>query len=342
MICCSSDNCNSSPGGSRKGGAELITATDQLIIILLGPTAVGKTSFSLDLAELLHAEIICADSMLVYRGMDIGTAKPTLEERRRVRHHLMDVVSPKEVFSVKKFLDLAVPILEELLARGRRPLFVGGTGLYIRALTEGLVDAPACNPALLRELETEAERFGIERLHARLAQVDPRSAAEISSGDCRRLVRALAVYIQEGVALSELHAEKTVRPPYKFIKIGLTRDRCELYERIDRRVDDMIKKGLLEETERLLDDEPSHSALQALGYKEIAGYIQGHLSLEDAVGMIKQRTRRFCKRQQTWFRKDPEIQWLDITGLEQPSEIMAMATRSLKCLEVMRYCNDLI
>ncbi len=322
---------------------------NKVIIIILGPTAVGKTSFSLDLAELLHTEIICADSMLVYQGMDIGTAKPTTEERRRIRHHLVDVIPPKEVFSAKKFLDLAVPILEELLARGRHPLVVGGTGLYIRALTEGLVDAPACNPELLRDLEAEAERFGTEKLHARLSRVDPRSAAEISPGDCRRLVRALAVYAQEGVALSELHAEKTLKLPYQFIKIGLTRDRRELYERINRRVDEMIKKGLLEETRRLLDCEPSRSALQALGYKEIAGYLRGDSSpaspatlstLKKSIEMIKQRTRRFCKRQQTWFRKDPEIQWLDITGLEQPSEIMNMAIKSLKCLEEMRYRNS--
>jgi len=315
---------------------------NNIVIILLGPTAVGKTSFSLDLAELLHTEIICADSMLVYQGMDIGTAKPTLEERQRVRHHLVDVIPPKEVFNAKKFLDLAVPALDNLLACGRHPLVVGGTGLYIRTLTEGLVDIPACNPALLKDLELEAKRFGTNKLHSRLSQVDPRAALEISSGDCRRLVRALAVYIQEGVPLSELHAKKTAKPPYQFIKIGLTRDRKELYERINRRVDAMMKNGLLEETRRLFDSEPSRSALQAIGYKEMAGYLRNDsstASLTNAVDMIKQRTRQFCKRQQTWFRKDPEIQWLDITGLERSSEIMDIAIKSLKCLKEIRYRN---
>jgi len=311
------------------------------VVIILGPTAVGKTSFSLDMAKLMHSEIICADSMQVYQGMDIATAKPTPKERQSIKHHLLDVISPKELFSAKKFLDLAIPVIEKLLALNSHPLVVGGTGLYIKALTEGLVEAPACDPEILKALEVEAERFGTKRLHSRLNRVDPRSAAEIGQADCRRLVRALAVYIQEGAPLSELRAEKTTRPPYRFIKIGLTRKRQELYDRIDRRVDDMIKNGLLEETKRLLDLKPSRSALQALGYKEMAGYLSGHSSLEDAVRMIKQRTRRFCKRQQTWFRKDSEIQWVDITGLERPSEIMEMAIKSLKCLDIIRYRNNL-
>lgn len=291
-------------------------------IILLGPTAVGKTEISLLLAERLRTEIVCADSMQVYRGMDIGTAKPTLQEQCRIRHHMFDVCDPENNFSVAMYIDMALPLLRSMLGLGLTPLVVGGTGLYIRALTRGLVNAPASNPDLLERLEKEVVKLGKEHMHKRLRRVDPAIARAINPEDSRRVVRALAVHMEHGAPLSRLQARETIAPEIVFSKIGLIRKRGELHERINHRVDEMIRLGLVEETEALLKGNLSRSARQALGYKEIAEHLSGETSLEEAVEKIKNRTRRFCKRQLTWFRKETDIHWIDISGSVDSSEVL--------------------
>lgn len=282
----------------------------------------GKTEVSLLLAERLHTEIVSADSMLIYRGMDIGTAKPTRHERRRIRHHMIDVCGPEDNFSVAMYVDMAVPLIDSLLGRGLTPLVVGGTGLYLKALTRGLVDAPASSPDLLERLHEEAESFGSTHMHNRLCRVDPTLAAVIKPEDSRRVVRALAVYVEHGVPLSRLQARKTAGPGFSFVKIGLTRQRGQLHERINHRVDEMVRLGLVEETKALIKGNPSRSARQALGYKEISEHLTGKTSLEEAVEKIKTRTRRFCKRQLTWFRKDADINWIDVSEARHHTEVL--------------------
>ena len=289
----------------------------QKILVLIGPTAVGKTELSLLLAEEFKAEIISADSMQVYRGMDIGTAKPTPAERRRVPHHLLDVVDPDESFNVADYVDLAEQVLSELKAQGTTPLLTGGTGLYVDALLQGFLfpDAPA-DPKIRQELEEQAERDP-QSLHRELQRVDPVSAQRMHPNDLRRIIRALEVYRRTGEPISLLQQKREQQKrPYDPLYVGLTRERQELYERINRRVDLMLEQGLVEEVAGLLEKYPSQpTALQALGYKEIAMYLRGEMSLEEAVELLKRDTRRYAKRQLSWFRRNKRIHWLNRTGL---------------------------
>jgi len=284
------------------------------VLLLFGPTAVGKTDLSIRLAESLDTELVYADSMAVYRGMDVGTAKPSVQERKRVRHHLIDVADPAEEFSVQRFLDLACPVIRELVQLRRVPVVVGGTGLYIRALTRGLVDAPSANPAITEELESLAERMGPEYLHRELERVDAHAARRISPRDRRRLVRALSVFREQGRSITHFQNETATRLPYRFLRLGLHRERAELYRRINDRVDQMIQGGLQLETENLMKRGISRSARQALGYKEMLDYLEGQCSLEEAVVRIKSRTRRLAKRQLTWFRAEPGVHWVDMSA----------------------------
>jgi len=295
---------------------------------------VGKTQLSIAVAEQLRTELIYADSMAVYRGMDVGTAKPSPEERKRVPHHLIDVVDPDEEFGVQVFLAMASPVVDALISESKVPVVVGGTGLYLRALTEGLVNAPPADPGVMAEIEDLGDHNGVDYLHRELQKVDPEAAESIAPRDRRRLVRALSVFRSCGEPISSIRSRTTHRPDFRFVKVGLRRDRQELYERIDRRVDQMIDRGLVSETERLLLRGLSRSARQALGYKEIIDHLEGRTSLDESIARIKTRTRRFAKRQITWFRSDPQISWLDVTGKDAASEMMELVSGFLVELSV--------
>jgi tRNA dimethylallyltransferase len=284
-------------------------------LILTGPTGCGKTRLGLELAERLGAEIVSMDSMALYRGMDVGTAKPTPEERRRVPHHLLDVLDPWESASVAWWLARAAECCRDIRARGRRVLFVGGTPLYLKALLHGLFDGPPADEALRARLAAEAERDGPQALHQRLARVDPAAAARLHPNDLRRVVRALEVFESTGRPISawqtqwaDRGAERGGRGESRCLWLDLPRPL--LYERINARVERMIAGGLVEEVQalRLLPRALSREASQALGYKELFDHLDGRTSLAEAVALIQTRSRRFAKRQVTWFRSLSECE----------------------------------
>ncbi len=288
------------------------------LVGIVGPTATGKTAAGIRLAEMLGGEIISADSMAVYKGMDIGTAKPTPEERSAVPFHLIDVVRPDEDFSVAEFRRLAEEAIEQIMARGKVPILVGGTGLYVKALTGGLnIPEVAPDRGLRERLRQEAERLGGAHLLERLRAIDPITAARLHPRDLKRMIRALEVYQATGKPISYFHETAgTAEVTYHAELFGLTMSRPALYSRIERRVDEMIEAGLVEEVRRLLDEgyDPGLPAMRGLGYKQIAGYLLGEYDLPTAVELLKRDTRRFAKRQLTWFRADPNIRWLDVEG----------------------------
>jgi tRNA dimethylallyltransferase len=284
------------------------------VIILLGPTGVGKTGVAVLLAKKLNTEIISADSMQIYRHMDIGTAKPSPEERGLVGHHMIDIVDPSQSFSTGKYVSAVEPLIESLHKKGKIPVIAGGTGLYIRAMTRGIFSGPPADWKLRRELlALEEEERGY--LHRRLKESDPAAAEKITANDTRRIVRALEVFIKSRTSMSGMQKDLTRPLPYSFIRIGLTRERKELYAMIERRVESMIESGLVEEVKTILAMAPDRTPMQAIGYKEIAMHLRGEISLDKAVGLIKKGTRRYAKRQFTWFRKEEDIHWIDITGI---------------------------
>lgn len=296
-----------------------------ILVVIVGPTAVGKTDVSIEVASRLGGEIVSCDSMQVYRYMDIGTAKPGPSERARVPHHLIDVVDPNETFNVARFQELARAAIDDIAARGRVPLLVGGTGLYVKAVVDGfLFPWEGASPELRRKLEEEAELYGAPALHARLAEVDPAAARRIHPNDARRIIRALEVHATTGRPISEMWRRSGAGKMRidRLVMIGLVRDREALYERINRRCDAMVEQGLVDETWRLLERgyERALTAGQALGYKEIVEHLQGKCSLADAVETIKRNTRRYAKRQLTWFRADPRIEWVDLGTLSSVNE----------------------
>jgi tRNA dimethylallyltransferase len=292
------------------------------IVTIVGPTAAGKTAVGVAVACAIGGEIVSADSMAVYRGMDIGTAKPTVDERAGIGFHCLDLVDPDADFNVSQFKRAAVAAIESIESRGKHPLLVGGTGLYVRVVLEdfGLTET-ARDPDIRARLEQAAEIEGTVALHERLTQVDPVSAARIHANDRVRIVRALEVFEAAGKPLSELQREDAERrTPRPSIRFGLTAPREELNRRIDRRVDAMIESGLVLEVKSLIERGygPDLPPLQSLGYKEIAAHICGELTLDGAVEEIKQNTRRFAKRQLTWFRADRDLIWVDIYGKSVP------------------------
>lgn len=285
------------------------------LVVLVGPTAVGKTAVAIELALRLDGEVISADSMQVYRDMNIGTAKPSVAERRGVPHHLIDVVTPDTSFNVAMYRDLAHEAIAKVHARGRLPIVSGGTGLYIRAiLNEFLFPDQGADYKLREALYAEAERIGNEALHARLAEVDPAAAARLHPNDVRRVVRALEVYETTGMTMTEHIRRAQAREPlFRDVRIGLIRPRHELYRRIEARVDEQIEQGLVEEVRSLRQKyNLQNTALQALGYKEIIRYLDGKCSLAEAVETLKRETRRYAKRQLTWFRRDKNIHWFNL------------------------------
>ena len=287
------------------------------IVCVVGPTASGKTWLSIELAKALDGEVISCDSMQIYRGMDIGTAKPTPEEMQGVRHHMIDIAAPDEDFSVGRYVEMADACVQDVLARGKTAIIAGGTGLYVDSLIAGRSFAPYPSTGKREALERRAETEGVETLHRELAAVDPETAARLPLADRRRIVRALEVYQETGKTITEHNEEtKKVPPRYRPVWLGMTfADRADLYARIDRRVEEMLRLGLEDEVRRLLAHgiPPQATAMQAIGYKELAGAVSGQTSMEEAIALIQQRSRNYAKRQLTWFRRNPEIFWLEQT-----------------------------
>jgi tRNA dimethylallyltransferase len=287
------------------------------VIIILGPTGVGKTETSVLLAQSIGSEIISADSMQIYRRMDIGTAKPTREDTEKVRHHMIDIVEPSESFSAGRYIEMVRPIIDGLHCRGKIPLIVGGTGLYITAMTRGLFSGPSADWGL-RDKLLSMEQGAPGSLFDFLKRLDPDAAERIMAGDKRRIIRAIEVCLRIHKGISQLQRCLTMPLPYRFIKIGLTKERGELYRSIERRVDTMISRGLVDEVTRLYELPLGKTAQQAIGYKEIADYLKGAISLDESVSLIKKRTKNYAKRQLTWFRKEPDVTWIDVTGVPAP------------------------
>lgn len=294
-------------------------ATEQKIKILaiVGPTASGKTSVSIELAKRLGGEIISCDSMQIYRRMDIGTAKPTEEEKCGVPHHLIDAVEPDAPFSCADYVTMAGEAVREIVARQKLPILCGGTGLYLDRFLCGEMEETHADEGLRASLFAYAESEGTEALHARLRAVDPESADAIHPNNVKRVVRALEIYEQTGIPKSEFdRRSQVVESPYEATVIGLAYPRREvLYERINRRVDSMLADGLLEETRRLLDEGVfalNQTAAQAIGYKELLGYFAGNETLGEAAENLKTATRRYAKRQITWFSAKPYVEWVEM------------------------------
>jgi tRNA dimethylallyltransferase len=294
------------------------------VAVLVGPTAVGKTALALELAEALHAEIVNADSMQVYRELNIGTAKPTPVELARVRHHLVDAAQPDEPFDAARYAREGRAVIAELHRRGVAPLVAGGTGLYIKALLAGLFHQEERVLEVRQRLARELDLQGLPALYARLTALDPATANRLAPGDTYRILRALEVAEATGRPLSALHADHNFQDrPYITLKLGLDLPREELYRRIEARVDAMVAQGWIEEVQHLLQRyPPSLKPLQALGYRHLAAFLEGRLTLAAALEQTKTETRRYAKRQLTWFRADPEIRWFH-PG--QGPELLALA-----------------
>ena len=304
------------------------------IITIAGPTASGKTALSILLAKEMDGEIVSCDSMQVYKDMDIGTAKPTPEEQQGIPHHMLSVAEPWEDFSVSRYCPMAHPIVEDILRRGKSPIIVGGTGLYMDALIRGNAFAPCPSTGRREELEALAASQGIEAVIERLRAVDPESAARLHPSDQKRIVRAMEVYLETGMTITE-HNRKTqeIPPKYHPIRFTLTdRQRQTLYDRIDRRVDTMVEAGLIEEIQGLLARgiPEKCTAMQAIGYKEFVAALHGACSLEEAAGQVKQSSRRYAKRQLTWFRRNPENIWLIREDGQSSMEILDSARQYLR------------
>ncbi len=293
------------------------------LLVILGPTASGKTELSLNIAEKYNGEIISGDSMQVYRGMDIGTAKIKVDEMRGIPHYLIDIHHPNHFFTVAEFQEMATKKITEINQKGHLPIIVGGTGLYIKSVTHQYqFSVSSTDEAYRKELEEFVECYGKEALHVRLQQIDPITAKRLHFNDVKRVIRALEVFHHTGKTMEEHLENQDQQTPYNLVMIGLTMDRKKLYDRINRRVDLMIEQGLIEEVKTLLSQgyNLNHNSMQAIGYKEIILYLQGEISLERAIELIKQGTRRYAKRQLSWFRQIPEIKWFDVTN-DDPKEI---------------------
>jgi tRNA dimethylallyltransferase len=328
----SSSGSDGSPGALVDGAPQATPAATQgflpagePLVVIVGPTAVGKTALSLRLAEVVGGEIVSADSRQVYRGMDVGTAKATREERARVPHHLIDVVDPDETLSLAQFQELAQAAIGEVISRGRIPFLVGGTGQYVMAVVEGW-KVPRVPPdeGLRRDLYRQAEEEGAEALHDRLRALDPAAADRIDARNVRRVVRALEVCLVTGEPVSR--QQRKTPPPYRILIVGLTMPRPQLYRRIDERVDRMIAAGLEDEVRRLVDHGYSFDfpAMSGVGYGQFGPYLSGEATLEDVRVAIKRATRRFVRHQGNWFRQDdPRIAWYDV-DTEPDAGILAL------------------
>ncbi len=289
-----------------------------LLVVILGPTASGKTSLSLHLAARFHGEIVSCDSVAVYREFEIGTAKPSPEERRQAPHHLIDIRNPGEVVTAGDYSRLARQAIQEISARGRLPIVVGGTGLYLRALLEGLFAGPARSEELRARLRERAAGRGPAYLHRLLRRLDPNAAQSIHENDVPKIIRSIEVSITARKPMTELWRQG--RDPlrgFRILRIGLNPDREALYARINERAQRMFSSGLIEETKKLLDRYPAAGPLDALGYRQASQYLRGELGLEQAIAAAQQGHRNYAKRQMTWFRREPDVEWLNGFGSER-------------------------
>jgi tRNA dimethylallyltransferase len=281
-------------------------------VVICGPTGVGKTRAAIAAAQRFNGEIISADSVQIYRRLDIGSAKPTQAERTAIPHHLVDFLEPDAAFDARRFTQMASALIQKISAAGKTPFVVGGTGLYIKALLYGLFEPPAACRGLRRRLQQEAAEHGGPALHRRLAACDPEAAGRIHPNDAVRITRALEIYEATGRPISDFHARhRFAESPFRAFKIGLQLDRTQLYERINRRVEAMLAEGLLAEAAKLLEMgfDPGLKPLQSLGYRHMIAHLNGTLSMAEAVRTLQRDTRRYAKRQMTWFAADPTICW---------------------------------
>ncbi len=282
----------------------------QRLPLLLGPTGTGKSELAIRLAERLKGEVVSADSRAIYRSMNIGTAKPSLEDRKRVSHHLVDIREPEEHYDVIEFRRDVLCVIEDILSREKLPIVVGGSTLYVAVLTGAFFDGPTGNPIVRKRLEAQP----LSELRRRLEQIDPEAAARIHPNDPVRTVRALEVYELTGKTISQGQRESHISFPYEFLKIGLTLERPQLYARLNERVDKMVERGLLEEARALKPRlQPEMQAYRTIGYAEFFDCLDQKLTCQQAITLIKQHTRNFAKRQLTWFKPDREIHWIDVT-----------------------------
>ena len=296
------------------------------IICIAGPTASGKTALSIALAKQIDGEIISCDSMQVYRYMDIGTAKPTVEERENIPHHMLDVADPNDAFSVGRYCQMATPILEDIVARGKTAIVVGGTGLYMDALIRGNAFAPYPATGRREELEALAAKEGIGKVIEMLRKVDPESADRLHPSDQKRIIRAMEVYLETGKSITRHNLETQAVPPRFDAHWFALQDenRQDLYNRINSRVVKMLEMGLLQEIKALFQRgiSPKATAMQAIGYKEFVDHLAGNCTLEEAVAQLQQSSRHYAKRQLTWFRKNPQIHWLTRKPGQKTDEIL--------------------
>jgi len=303
------------------------------IICIAGPTASGKTALAVALARELNGEVVSCDSMYVYRRMNIGTAKPTLEEMDGIVHHMIDVAEPDEDFSVSKYCKMASPIVDDIVARGKTAIIAGGTGLYMDSLIKGNDFADFPSTGYRQTLERQVELEGVAPLLAQLQQIDPESA-DNSMNNPRRIIRALEVYYETGITITEHNRRTQALPPrYQPFWLGLDfAERSELYRRINLRVGIMLQQGLIQEIEELLASGiPSKcTAMQAIGYKEFVAALEGQCTIEEAADLVRQSSRRYAKRQLTWFRRNKNIHWLVRRGHETPEEILQNARQLIR------------
>lgn len=304
------------------------------IVCIAGPTASGKTAFAVAMAKELNGEVVSCDSMQIYRRMDIGTAKPTADEMQNIPHHMIDVAEPDEDFSVSRYCEMAPPIIDDIIARGKTAIIAGGTGLYMDSLIRGNAFAPYPSTGRRQELEDRADREGIEVLMQWLQQIDPETAARLHLSDRKRIIRALEIYLETGETMTAHNLKTQAIPPrYSPVWFGLDfQERSQLYERIDRRVDIMLQQGLVQEIQDLLDSGiPSKcTAMQAIGYKEFVAALEGYATIEEAADLVRQSSRRYAKRQLTWFRRNQSMHWLIRSPHRGADEILEEARRIIQ------------
>ena len=305
------------------------------VLAIVGPTASGKTTLSILLAEKLHSEIISADSRQIYKFLNIGTAKPTPEDLRRIPHHFIDVLDPDQEYNAAEYGQQARSKIEELLKQGTQPIIVGGSGLYIRAIIDGFFQGPGKDSEIRESLEQESQKYGAEMLFEKLKRIDPVSAAKMDASKVRRVIRALEVYYTTGKQISDLHSSQETRAPFEVLQYALEWERKTLYERINHRIDEMIENGLVEEVRELKTRGylSGMNALNTVGYKETFDFIEGKLTKEEMVRLIKQNSRHFAKRQLTWFRADKRIRWISVNERTNWNEITEMIQKEFQTVQ---------
>lgn len=301
------------------------------LLAIVGPTASGKTRLSLALAEQMGGEILSADSRQIYKHMDIGTAKPTREERKNIPHYFIDILDPREEYNAGAFGTDARQRIADIIRRKKIPILVGGSGLYIKSVIDGFFEGPGKDPEIRAQIEARMNKEGIENLLSALQKVDPLTASHMEVSKPRRIMRALEVYYSTGKPISQLHAEQASVPSFEVVQFGLQWERERLYNRINERVDSMFSHGLIEEVEDLRSKGYTRelNALNTVGYKEVFEYLEGKFDRNRLINLVKQNTRRFAKRQLTWFRTDSRINWIDVDETSSTDDIALLAKRAL-------------